>query len=160
MSWYIGVDPASRLAGLAALHENGEWRHTVIQAPKGEATQRFVYLRKETRQWLQQFADDGVWCCVVERPNTHGNATLLGAYGVLCEAVASSLQCAVMTVGPGEIDKLVFGTVCKPKTRKQSLLAYAHTLGYKGDSQDVADAMACALAAHHLTTDALRRLAA
>ena len=152
-AWYIGVDPASSTAGIAAFDEAGTLLTHEIHV-RGQMPDRLVALRQEARAWLSPLADQGAWCAVIERPSTrHGGATLLASYGVFVEAAASVLACPVLTLVPTEIDAAASvpqsSSPCLP--RKSRTFAYARTLGYTGTSQDVADAVVCAEAARVLT---------
>ena len=151
-AWYIGIDPASSQAGLAAFDETGTLLTHEIQV-RGQMPDRLVQLRQEARAWLSPLADQGAWCAVVERPSTrHGGATLLGAYGVMVEVAASVLACPVLTLVPTEIDGPAgVAAPTRGVNRKARTMARARTLGYTGDSQDIADAVVCAEAARVLT---------
>lgn len=152
-AWYVGVDPASTKAAVAAINDTtGEIRHTAIHVKGREFARRYVDLRIAIRLFLTPIADDGVWCCVVERPKTtRAGATLIGAYGVAMEAAASILpNGAVHDLGPQEIDGHAGVKKVPGGDRKALTRARARILGYQGDSQDVADAVVCAAAAREL----------
>jgi hypothetical protein len=154
-AWYLGADPASIDAGLAAFNEAGELRHLALHAT-GQMPARLASLRRDARQWLQPIADDGAWCCVIERPAAHhGGPTLLAAYGVIVEVVASLLRCPVLTELPSVIDDAAGVVKASGADRKARLRARARELGYDGPSQDVADAVVAAEAARALTLRAL-----
>lgn len=150
-AWFVGLDPASIKAGVAAINDHtGEVRTHEIHVRGREFARRYVDLRVALRLFLRPIADDGAWCCVVERPKTsRSGATLGGAFGVAMEAAASILDCPVIDLGPQEIDghahvKKIRGA------RKECTRARALTLGYAGPSQDVADAVCAAQAARVL----------
>lgn len=151
-AWYVGLDPASIKAGVAAINDTtGEIRTHEIHVRGREFARRYVDLRIAIRLFLTPIADDGVWCCVVERPNTHRSGTVLGgAFGVAIEAAASILSCPVHDLGPQQIDPLARVTQIRGG-RKDCIRARAKILGYTGTSQDVADAVICADAARALT---------
>ena len=152
-AWYIGVDPASSTAGLAAFDETGTLLTHEIHVT-GQMPDRLVKLRQEARAWLSPLAEQGAWCVCVERPSTrHGGATLLASYGVFVEAAASVLSCPVLTLVPTEIDAAAsVPAISGPsRNRKARTMARARTLGYTGNSQDIADAVVCAEAARVLT---------
>lgn len=149
-SWYIGADPASVDAGLAAFNEAGDLRHLALHAT-GQMPKRLAQLRTEARQWLHPIAEDGAWCCVIERPAAHhGGPTLLAAYGVMVEVVASVLRCPVLTELPSVIDRVAKVPPAEGLDRKARLRLRAAELGYDGASQDVADAVVAAEAARVL----------
>lgn len=151
MAYFVGIDPASSDAGIAVLDESGDLRTTAL-CVRGDMPSRLSALRREARAWLGFVAEAGAWCVVVERPITrHGGATLLGSYGVFVEVAASTLDCPVMTPSPSEIDDLVLGRPLSPLKRKARLMQHAQSLGYRGEVQDVADAVVCADAARALT---------
>lgn len=152
MSWYVGADPASSIAGLAAIGEDGTLIHSLLTV-KGQMPDRLVALRREARAWFSDLADDGCWACCIERPSTrHGGATLLASYGVFVEVAASVLSCPVLTLVPTEIDGPAgVAAPTRGVNRKARTMARARTLGYTGDSQDVADAVVAAEAARVLT---------
>lgn len=159
-AWFIGGDPASQDAGLAAFSEHGELRTHAIRV-RGQMPKRLADLRREVREWIAPLHDDGVWCVCVERPSTrHGGATLLASYGVVVEACASLLTAPILTLVPKEIDAAVNLKKIPGADRKTLLRARALTLGYTGDSQDVADAVVCAHAARVLTERSQRGVAA
>ena len=157
-AWYIGVDPASSTAGLAAFDEAGLLLTHEIHV-RGQMPDRLVQLRQEARAWLSPLADQGAWCAVVERPSTrHGGATLLASYGVFVEVAASVLSCPVLTLVPTEIDGPAgVAAPTRGVSRKARTMARARTLGYTGDSQDIADAVVCAEAARVLTLGRIAR---
>lgn len=141
MSWYVGVDAGSNHAGLAAIHETGIVRHTLIE-PKGDLPCRLVLLRRGARHFLSSLAEDGAWACVIERPNTrHGGVTLLAAYGVLMEAARSSLRCPVLDVASAawKARSVGHGRATVGQVRARAL-----ELGYDGPSEDVCVAVCCA----------------
>ncbi len=160
-AWFVGLDPASTKAGVAAINDTtGEVRTHEIHVRGREFARRYVDLRISIRLFLTPIADDGVWCCVVERPNTsRSGATLGGAFGVAMEAAASILDCPVHDLGPQEIDGHA-GVKKIRGARKECTRARALTLGYSGGSQDVADAVVCAHAARVLTERSQRTAAA
>jgi hypothetical protein len=150
-AWYVGADPASQDAGLAAFSDAGELRHVALKL-RGQMPTRLAALRRETRAWLQFVADDGAWCVCVERPSTrHGGATLLASYGVMVEACAALLPCPVLTLVPTQVDDAAQVPAVKGLDRKARIRRRAHELGYDGPSQDVADAVVAAEAARALT---------
>lgn len=152
-AWFIGLDPSSIKAGIAAINDvTGEVRTHEIHIKGREFARRYVDMRIAIRLFLTPFADDGVWACVVERPTTRNSgATLGGAFGVAMEAAASILPGgAVHDLSPQQVDAIA-GVKRIPKQRKACTRARALILGYDGLSQDVADAVCCAQAARVLT---------
>ena len=148
MAWYVGADPASVKAGLAAISESGEI-HTFATNLRGTMPERLAALRRETLAFLAPIVDDGAWCAVIERPGTrHGGATLLGAYGVIVEAFQSSLKCPVLTLASAEWKRHAIG---KGNAKDRDIDVAARLLGYTGASHDVAVAVCCADAARTLT---------
>lgn len=160
--WYCGVDPSSTKVGVAAISEGtGEVRFAAIHVKGSEFPRRFVEVRIAIRLFLQPLADDGVCCVVVERPTTtKSGATLGGAFGVAIEAAASMLPtAAIHDLSPQQIDGHARVAGYSRGDRKTSTASRAYQLGYRGDSQDVADAVVCAAAARTLTERATRRAA-
>lgn len=157
MSWYVGIDPSSRHLGLAALHENGQLRYQGISAT-GDVPDRFVFIRASIRQWLAQYADDGVWCIVIEDPATrHQSSTLAASLGVCVEAARSILPDAALHIlKSAHIKRLALGSGAG---KKPDMMAHARTLGYTDGLQDVADAVVCADAARVLTSRNMREAA-
>ena len=158
MSYYLGLDPSSRAVGLAAIHETGELHHHLLTAPGNVVADRFVWLRREIRQWITPFADTGVMCAVIEDPAMHlAGSTLRASLGVVLEAVRSILpNTAIHVLKSTEIKRHALGNGAG---KKRDLMTGARLLGYDGDSQDVADAICCADAARVLTAKNLRRAA-
>lgn len=154
MSWFVGIDPSSRAVGLAAIHENGGLRHRSIHAT-GDVADRFVWLRREIRGWLAPFADDGVWCVVIEDPAMHlAGSTLRASLGVVLEAARSILPTtAIHVLKSKQIKRQAFGDGAG---NKDDLMAAARLLGYEGFGQDAADAVCCADVARILTDHALK----
>lgn len=153
MSYFVGIDPASGTTGLAAISETGALKHQAVHL-NGDLPDRLVNLRTIARRWLASIAEEGAWCCVVERPSTvHGGASLFASYGVLIEAARSSLACPVIVLGTGEWKRHACGNGA---AKKPDVMAMAVGLGYEGGLQDVADALGCAVAARVLTEQTMR----
>lgn len=145
MSYFVGIDPASRAAGLATMREDGSLQHTTILVRATELPDRLVELRARVRTWLTPVADVGAWCCVIEQPGVRfATPTLLAAYGVCVEAARSVLRCPVMTPSSAQWKKLALGNGA---AKKHDVMAAAHLLGYTGGDQDAADAICMADAA-------------
>ena len=148
MSYFVGIDPGSRAAGLAAMHEDGSLRHITFHE-NGELPDRLVRLRANVRSWLAPFADIGCWCCVIEQPGTRfGGATLLASYGVCVEAARSVLQCPVLTLPSAQWKREALGNGAAKKT---DVMDAARLLGYRFSDQDSADAICMADAARVLS---------
>jgi hypothetical protein len=134
MSYFIGLDPGSRAAGVASLHEDGGLAHITLHEA-GELPDRLVSLRAGVRGWLAGYAEIGTWCCVIEQPGTRfGGSALLASFGVCVEAARSVLRCPVMTP-------------TSAAWKKADVMVGARLLGYEGACQDTADAIVMADAA-------------
>lgn len=157
MTHFIGIDPGSRIAGLASLTETGDLKTQTIH-PTGHPEDRLVQLRRLTRQWLTFAADEGAFCVVVEQPGTrYGGATLLAAYGVMVEAARSMLPDTPLMALPSARWKLL--ALGRGNAKKADVMAGARLLGYTGASQDAADATVMADAARVLFAQSTREAA-
>jgi Holliday junction resolvasome RuvABC endonuclease subunit len=144
MSYFIGLDPGSRAAGVASLHEDGGLAHITLHEA-GELPDRLVSLRAGVRGWLAGYAEIGTWCCVIEQPGTRfGGSALLASFGVCVEAARSVLRCPVMTPTSAAWKKLALGNGA---AKKADVMVGARLLGYEGACQDTADAIVMADAA-------------
>lgn len=156
-AWYIGIDPSSQLVGLAAFDEDDtlvtrllDPRDEMTAADRRSPARRRVWLCDQTVRFLTSLIDDGVWCCVLEQPTTRFTASTLmmaaGAIGMTAQRFMPDV--VVHELVPKVIDPLA--GVVKAKDRKEALRARAYTLGYTGDSQDIADAVVCAHTARRM----------
>ena len=157
---YVGIDPASSVIGLAAIDEAGNVTSRELDVRAGltprerrEPLRRLVWLCDETARWLRDVNETGVWCCVLELPLAHhGGASLLGAVGALGMTAQRVMpEVPVHQLIPASIDALAGVKKVAGVDRKALIRAQALTLGYDGDSQDVADAVVAAAAARTLT---------
>jgi Holliday junction resolvasome RuvABC endonuclease subunit len=153
-AWYIGIDPSSQLVGLAAFDEDDtlvtkllDPRDGMTPADRRTPARRRVWLCDQVTRWLLDFYDDGVWCCVLEQPTTRFSASTLmmaaGAIGMTAQKAMPDV--IVHELVPKVIDPLA--GVVRTTDRKKALRARAFSLGYTGDSQDIADAVVCAYTA-------------
>lgn len=159
---WIGIDPASSLAAVATIDEHATLRYAELRASGREPLRRLTVLRGQLRVFLADAIEVGAWACVIEKPVTRfGGAALFGAFGVLGELASSHLECPVLDLTPAQIDARVYRDVSRPAgDRKARSMAYARSLGYDGDSQDIADAVVAADCARLLSNDNYERQAA
>lgn len=150
MSWYVGIDPGSRDAGLAALHENGDLRTLPLHAT-GEFPSRLDTLYETAVGWLSDIGDEGSWCCVIERPiarGTRNSNVLLASFGVLMLAARRTLACPILDLASASWK----AAVCENggRAKEEHVTARALQLGYTGANHDVAVAVCCAATARQL----------
>lgn len=148
MAHFIGIDPGSHSAGLAAINEDGGLLTHNPQPAGNELPSRLKQLRASAAHFLYDISQEGAWCVVVENPYTrHSNPSTLASFGVLLEVAASVLSCPIVDVRSNQWKARAVGN---GRASAAEVLGCARSLGYGGVCQDVAVAVCCADVARRL----------
>lgn len=147
--WAWGVDVRTGLLAVGALSGDREarwWSLDTGEAGRAVGAARLSGIRG---RWLDVLldvpADLRPTAVIVENPTiVRTDFRLLTLCGVVMEAIYTAYGCPVLELTVGEWKKEVVG---KGNAGKPEVLERARMLGYRGDSQDEADALCMAQAA-------------
>jgi Holliday junction resolvasome RuvABC endonuclease subunit len=141
----IGIDVSTRKLAVAGIREDGGIAtHALELSPTARGARRLVGARTTAHAVLSSYANDCA-ACVIENPlNRRANMQLLGVAFVVIEAAQAAMPGAVVMdahVGVWKREALGDGF---GGADKALVMAHARGLGYEGDDQDLADALAMA----------------
>lgn len=149
----VGIDVSTRKIAIAALPEPGKrfaldapLRCDAIDIPTGVAgARRLQQIRMRTYSHIRRMYQHAA-VIVVEIPWARADSSfaLLSAAGVVMEAAQSAAVGAVVKEVPTPTWKL--HSVGHGGSSKDQVMDYVRTIGYDGDDQDIADAVAMAAA--------------
>lgn len=144
----LGCDISTRKIAIAGIRENGSIAtHALALDPTARGARRLVAARETAFAVLKPYAGECA-ACIVENPLIRKpNMQLLGVAFVVIEAAQAAMPGAVvMDAHVGTWKKEAFGDGFGGAD-KALVMAHAASLGYDGDDQDIADALAMADAA-------------
>jgi Holliday junction resolvasome RuvABC endonuclease subunit len=149
----LGIDVSTRKIAVAALPEPGKTftldaplRHDALDIPTGLAgARRLNQIRMRTYSHISRMYQHAA-VIVIEIPWARADSSfaLLSAAGVVMEAAQAAVVGAVVKEVPTPTWKA--HSVGHGGANKSQVMDYARTLGYDGDDQDIADALAMAAA--------------
>ena len=156
----LGVDPGSRLTGVAVIEVNGDrirsLHHGVIKAGNGDFPQRLGIIFSGLQQLIEQYRPDEAAIETVFVAHNAASAIKLGQARGAAVCAAISCNVPVAEYSPRSVKQAIVGRGGADKTQVQHMVGIL--LGIAGPIQnDAADALAVALCHQH-TSHTLARM--
>lgn len=140
-TWSLGVDVSTKLLAFGAVSSDGDCKWWALPVGGADTAQRF---RSAHRQIMGAGFPVRPTCAIVEDPKVRTHCfALIGMAGVVMGALSARLDCPVMEL---QTTKWKKGVVGHGHASKDMVLVHARSLGYRGNSQDEADAVCIAAA--------------